>query len=164
MGVYALNTHNMAGKGTVMTLTDCEITGDVKAYDYQRSCAVTLKDTVWSGAYETWDKDEWDAAWSAECAADPKCYWLLDENYNQGTESVTSLTVGAGAEWIVTGVSDMDSLTVEAGGVIRGTVYVDGVETDVSAGGSWSGAITVEPEAAGSVQLDVAALKAALGL
>ena len=164
MGVYALNTHNMAGKGTVMTLTDCGLSGDIKAYDYQRSCAVTLEDTVWSGAYETWDKDEWDAAWSAECAADPKCYWLLDENYNQGTESVTSLTVGAGSEWIVTGSSDMDSLTVEAGGVIRGTVYVDGVETDVSAGGSWTGAITVEPETAESVQLDVAALKAALGL
>ena len=164
MGVYALNTHDMTGKGTVMTITDCEISGDIKAYDYQRSCAVTLVDTVWSGAYETWDKDEWDAAWSAECAADEKCYWLLDKNYNQGTESVTSLTVGAGAEWIVTGESDMDSLTVEAGGLIRGTVYVDGVETDVSAGGTWTGVVTVEPEAEDSFEFDLAALKAALGL
>ena len=168
MGVYALNSHDMSGKGTVMTLTDCELSGDIKAYDYQRSCAVTLTDTVWSGAYETWDKAEWDAAWSAECAADPKCYWLLDENYNQGTESVTSLTVGAGSQWIVTGSSDMDSLTVEAGGIIRGTVYVDGVETDVSAGGSWTGVITVEPleeqSQSQTLILDIEALKAALGL
>ncbi len=146
MGVFAYNTHDMTGKGTVLTLTDCDIAGDVCAYDYQRSCAVTLEDSVWSGAYRTWDKDEWDAVWSADCAADPKCYWLLDEAvYNLGTESVTGLTVGAGSVWKVTGASDMDTLTVEQGGVIEGTVYVDGVETDVTGGGTWTGAITVEP-------------------
>ena len=146
MGVFAYNTHDMTGKGTVLTLTDCDMAGDVCAYDYQRSCAVTLEDSVWSGAYRTWDKDEWDAAWSADCAADPKCYWLLDEAvYNLGTESVTGLTVGAGSVWKVTGASDMDTLTVEQGGVIEGTVYVDGVETDVSEGGTWTGVITVEP-------------------
>lgn len=163
MGVYALSSHDMTGKGTVMTLTDCEISGDIKAYDYQRSCAVTLTDTVWSGAYETWDKDEWDAVWSAECAADPKCYWLLDESYNQGQQSVTSLTVGEGSEWIVTGASDMDCLTVEPGGSIRGTVYVNGVETDVSAGGSWTGTVTAEP-AASAGEPDWEALREALGL
>lgn len=148
MGVYALNTHDMTGKGTVLTLTDCEIAGDILAYDYQRSCAAALENTVWSGAFVTWDKDEWDAAWSEECAGDPKCYWLLDEEtYNTGTESVTSLTVGAGSVWNVTGESDMDSLTVEAGGAIHGTVYVDGVVTDVSAGGTWTGGITVLPDA-----------------
>ena len=127
MGVYALNTHDMTGKGTMLTLTDCGIAGDVCAYDYQRSCAVTLENTVWTGAYRTWDKDEWDSAWSDACAQDAKCYWLLDENaYNTGTESVTSLTVGAGSIWNVSGESDMDMLTTEAGAVINGTVYVDG--------------------------------------
>ncbi len=164
MGVYALNTHDMSGKGTVLTVTDCELSGDVKAYDYQRSCAVTLVDSIWSGAFETWDKAEWDAAWSADCAADPKCYWLLDENYNDGSQSLTSLTVGAGSEWVVTGPSDMDSLTVESGGEIRGSVYVDGVETDVSAGGVWTGAIEVLPAEAEPQTIDIAALKAALGL
>ncbi len=149
MGVYALNTHDMTGKGTVLTLTDCEIAGDVCAYDYQRSCAVTLEDTVWSGAYRTWDKDEWDAAWSADCAADAKCYWLLDEAaYNTGTESVTSLTVGAGSVWNVTGESDMDVLTVEPGGVINGAVYAGGAPVDVTAGGTWE-AVTVSPAASG---------------
>ena len=146
MGVFAYNTHDMTGKGTAMTITDCEITGDVCAYDYQRSCAVTLETSVWSGAYRTWDKDEWDAAWSADCASDSKCYWLLDETvYNLGTESVTGLTVGEGSVWIVTGASNMDTLTVEPGGIIEGIVFVDGVETDVSAGGTWTGIITAEP-------------------
>ena len=146
MGVYALSTHDMTGKGTVMTLTDCEIGGDVCAYDYQRSCAVTLEGTTWSGAFRTWDKDEWDEAWSDACAQDPKCYWLLDEEtYNTGTESVTSLTVDAASVWNVTGESEMDVLTVEPGGVIRGVVYVNGVVTDISAGGTWSGIVTVLP-------------------
>ena len=149
MGVYALKTHDMTGKGTVLTLTDCSIAGDIRAFDYQRSCAAALKNTVWSGAFVTWDKAEWDAAWSDACAEDPKCYWLLDaETYNTGTESVTSLTVDAGSVWNVTGASDMDSLTVEPGGVVNGTVTVDGALTDVSAGGSWTGEIVVTPSAA----------------
>ena len=148
MGVYALNTHDMTGKGTALTLTDCDISGDICAYDYQRSCAAVLEETVWSGAFVTWDKGEWDAAWSDACAQDAKCYWLLDENaYNTGTESVASLTVGAGSVWNVAGASDMDSLTVEPGGVINGTVYVNGVLTDTSAGGSWQGVVTVMPSA-----------------
>ncbi len=146
MGVYALNTHDMTGKGTVLTLTDCDIAGDICVCDYQRSCAAALENTVWSGAYITWDKAEWDAAWSEACARDGKCYWLLDENtYNTGTESVTSLTVDGDSVWNVTGVSDMDSLTVEAGGIINGTVTVNGAATDVSAGGSWEGEIIVTP-------------------
>jgi len=149
MGVYALKTHDMTGKGTVLTLTDCSIVGDIRAFDYQRSCAAALEDTVWSGAFVTWDKAEWDAAWSDACAEDPKCYWLLDaETYNTGTESVTSLTVDAGSVWNVTGASDMDSLTVEPGGVVNGTVTVDGALTDVSAGGSWTGEIVVTPSGA----------------
>ena len=150
MGVYALKSHDMTGKGTVLTLTDCDIAGDIRAYDYQRSCAAVLESTVWTGAFITWDKAEWDAAWSADCAEDPKCYWLLDEEiYNTGTESVTSLTVGTGSVWNVTGESDMDSLTVEPGGVIHGIVTVDGVGADTSAGGSWEGGIVVTPAASG---------------
>ncbi len=150
MGVYALKSHDMTGKGTVLTLTDCGISGDIRAYDYQRSCAAVLENSVWTGAFVTWDKAEWDAAWSDACAQDPKCYWLLDADaYNTGTESVTSLTVGAGSVWNVSGVSDMDCLTVEPGGIVNGTVTVDGVLTDVSAGGSWTGDVVVTPMASG---------------
>lgn len=149
MGVYALKSHDMTGKGTALALTDCDIAGDIRAYDYQRSCAATLENTVWTGAFITWDKAEWDAAWSDACAQDPKCFWLLDEEaYNTGTESVTSLSVGSGSVWNVTGASDMDSLTVEPGGTINGTVYVNGVITDISAGGSWTGDIVVTPASA----------------
>ena len=149
MGVYALAEHDMTGKGTVLTLTDCGITGDIRACDYQRSCNATLENSVWTGAFVTWDKAEWDGAWSEECAKDAKCYWLLDEGiYNTGTQSVTGLTVDAGSVWNVSGVSDMDILTVEAGGTVNGTVTVNGVLTDVSSGGSWEGDIVVTPAGA----------------
>ena len=149
MGVYALKSHDMTGKGTVLTLTDCDISGDIRAYDYQRSCKAVLENTVWNGAFVTWDKAEWDAAWSDACAKDAKCYWLLDEDtFNTGTESVASLTVDADSVWNVAGVSDMDILEVVPGGVVNGIVYVDGVITDVSSGGSWTGEIAVTPAAA----------------
>jgi len=151
MSCYALKTHDMTGRGTVMTLTDCDIRGDVKAYDYQRSCAVDLVNTVWSGAYETWTKAEWDAAWSAEAKADPLCYWVLDpETYHDGTGSVSALTVDGSSRWTVTGESRLNALTVAPGGVIDGVVYVDGVQTDVTGGGSWAGDITVSPAASRS--------------
>ncbi len=146
MSCYALTTHDMTGKGTVMTLTDCTIAGDVKAYDYQRSCAVKLAGSTWSGAFDAWTKAQWDAVWSDEDKADPLCYWVLDpEVYNTGTESVSSLTVDGASRWLVTGESRLTELTVEPGGVVDGTVYVNGAETDVSGGGTWTGEITVSP-------------------
>lgn len=148
MSCYALTSHDMTGRGTDMTLTDCEIAGDVKAYDYQRNCTVNLVGTVWSGAYETWTKADWDAVWSEEAKADPLCYWVLDPAvYHDGTGNGSSLTLDGGSTWIVTGESELASLTVAPGGVIDGAVYVDGVLTDVTAGGAWTGAITVTPAA-----------------
>jgi len=146
MSCYALKEHDMTGRGTMMTLTDCAIAGDVKAYDYQRSCAVELVGTTWSGAYETWTKDEWDAVWSDAAKADPLCYWVLDPAvYHDGTGSVSSLSIDGGSTWIVTGESCLTSLTVAPGGAVEGTVAVDGVATDVSAGGEWTGSIVVTP-------------------
>ena len=148
MSCYALTSHDMTGRGTDMTLTDCDISGDVKAYDYQRNCTVNLVNSVWSGAYETWTKAEWDAAWSDEAKADELCYWVLDpETYHDGTGNGSTLTVDAASRWIVTGDSRLVSLTVEPGGVIDGVVSVDGVPTDVSDGGTWTGDITVTPAA-----------------
>lgn len=138
----------MTGRGTALTLTDCDIAGDVKAFDYQRSCTVTLQSAVWSGAYEVWDKDDWDAAWSDEARADPLCYWVLDSSiYHDGTGSVYALVIDEGSVWTVTGPSSLTSLTVAPGGVIEGTVTVDGAPVDTSAGGSWAGDITVLPAA-----------------
>lgn len=149
MSAYALTSHDMTGRGTDLTITDCDIAGDVKAYDYQRNCVVNLVNSIWSGAYETWDKDTWDAVWSEECKADELCYWVLDpETYHTGEGNGSTLTVDGTSVWNVTGESQLSWLTVEAGGVINGTVTVNGAAVDTSAGGSWEGEILVTPFAA----------------
>jgi len=148
MSAFALASHEMNDRGTDMTLTDCDITGDVKAYDYQRNCVVNLVNTTWSGAYETWDKDTWDAVWSEECKADPICYWVLDgETYHTGDGNGSTLTMDGTSVWNVTGNSQLSRLTTEAGALIHGTVTVNGEPTDVSGGGIWEGDILVHPAA-----------------
>ena len=149
MSAYALTSHDMTGRGTDLTITDCDIAGDVKAYDYQRNCVVNLVNTTWSGAYETWDKDTWDAVWSEECKADELCCWVLDpETYHTGAGNGSTLTLDSSSVWNVTGNSQLTWLTVEAGGVINGTVTVDGKTVDVTAGGTWEGEILVRPATA----------------
>ena len=148
MSCFALTSHDMTGRGTDMTLTDCVIAGDVKAYDYQRNCTVNLVNTAWSGAYETWTKADWDAAWSDEAKADPLCCWVLDPAvYHDGTGNGSALNIDGGSVWTVTGESSLSALTVAPGGVIDGTVYVNGAAVDVTGGGEWTGEITVSPAA-----------------
>lgn len=150
MSCYALNTHDMTGRGTVMTLRDCTASGDVKAYDYQRNCTVNLVNTTWSGAYETWNQAQWNAVWSDDARSDELCYWILDgETYHDGTGNGSALTLDAGSTWNVTGNSQLVSLTVDAGGIVNGIVTVDGVVVDTSTGGTWSGDILVTPVASG---------------
>ena len=148
MSAYALASHDMTGRGTTLTVTDCDIAGDVKAYDYQRNCAVQLISATWSGAYETWDKAAWDSVWSEECRADPLCYWVLDGDiYHTGAGNGSSLSISADSVWNVTGDSQLSSLTVEPGGIINGAVTVNGKSVDISAGGVWTGDIAVTPAA-----------------
>ena len=150
MSRYAHADDDMTGKGAEMTIKNSDIAGDVEHYDYQRNCVVTLDNATWSGAYNAYDKAQWDALWSEECKADASCYWILDtEKYFDGTGTTATMNVGAGSTWNVTGESRIDALTVEAGGVVNGTVTVDGAVVDVTAGGTWAGDIVIAP-AAGS--------------
>ena len=150
MSRYAHADDDMTGKGADLTIKNSDIAGDVEHYDYQRNCVVTLENATWSGAYNAYDKAQWDALWSEDCKADASCYWILDtEKYFDGTGTTATMNVGAGSTWNVTGESRIDALTVEAGGVVNGTVTVDGAVVDVAAGGSWAGEIVVTP-AAGS--------------
>ena len=148
MSRYAHADDDMTGKGTELTIKNSDLSGDVRHYDYQRNCAVTLDNAVWSGAYTTMDKAEWDALWSEQCKADSACYWILDtEKYHDGTGTSAAMTVGAGSVWNVTGESAIDLLTVEAGGIVNGTVTVDGEAVDTAEGGHWEGDIVITPTA-----------------
>ena len=148
MSRYAHADDDMAGKGAELTIKNSDISGDVKHYDYQRNCVVTLDNATWTGAYTTMDKAAWDALWSDECKADSACYWILDtEKYHDGTGNTAAMNVGADATWIVTGESRIDLLTVEAGGIINGVVTVGGEVVNTVAGGSWEGDIVITPAA-----------------
>ncbi len=149
MSRYALAADDMSEKYVELTLTDCDIAGDVDHFDYQRNTAVVLDNATWSGAYVTLDKDAWDAMWSEETKADGYCYWILDtDKYFDGEGTISLLSVLAGSTWNVTGESNLDELSVDAGGVINGIVTVNGETVDVSAGGHWSGDIVVTPAGA----------------
>ena len=159
MSRYAHADDDMTGKGAEMTIKNSDIAGDVKHYDYQRNCVVTLDNATWSGAYNAYDKAQWDALWSEECKADASCYWILDTGkYFDGTGTTASMNVGAGSVWNVTGESRIDALTVEAGGVVNGTVTVGGAAVDVTAGGSWTGDIVIAPAEGASAGGDVFAM------
>ena len=146
MSRYAHADNDMTGKGTELTISNCDITGDVHHFDYQRNCVVTLDDSTWSGAYVTMDKETWDALWSDDCKADSACYWILDtEKYFDGEGTTASMIMDAGSTWNVTGESDLSLLTTEAGATINGIVTIDGDEIDTSAGGTWEGEIIVTP-------------------
>jgi len=146
MSRYAHADNDMTGKGTEMTMIDSDIAGDVKHFDYQRNCLVTLDHSTWTGAFTNMDKETWDALWSEECKADPACCWVLDPAaYFTGEGMLSSLVVGEGSVWNVTDRSTLTSLTVEAGAVINGDVTVNEEAVDTSAGGSWEGNIVVVP-------------------
>ena len=148
MSRYALASDDMTEKFVTMTVTDSAVSGDVQHYDYQRNTAVELVNSTWDGAYVTIDKAAWDAMWSDEVKADDYCYWILDtEKYFDGEGTVSTLSIDSASVWNVTGASNLDKLTVEAGGVVNGVVSVNGVEVDVTAGGTWEGDITVAPAA-----------------
>ena len=145
MSKYGRAENDMSGRFVTMTITDSEISGDVIHADYQRSTAVELVNTTWNGAYVTLDKEAWDALWSDEAKADESCRWILDEQYDDGSDSVSTMLVDAGSVWNVTGESMVSELTVEAGGVVNGIVTADGRPVDTAAGGYWTGEILVTP-------------------
>ncbi len=147
MSKYGRATDDMAGRFVNLTIAESVLEGDIIHADYQRSTSVTLENATWSGAYITLDKAAWDALWSDTAKADDACYWILDDTYDDGSDSVSVMTVGAGSVWNVTGASDLSELTVEAGGVVNGVVTVDGSPVDTAAGGHWTGAVAVSPAA-----------------
>lgn len=134
-------------QGTVADISNSEISGDIKNYDYQRKMTVNLDNVQWTGAYKTWDKETWDAAWTDECKAAEKCLWILDaENYNVETQG-SILTLANGSVWTVTEESELISLTIDDSSSIVGTMTVDGVETAIAAG-TYEGVIVLSPAAA----------------
>ena len=135
------------------------LVGNINHEDYQRTMNITFADgasltgDIFTGTVDTWHAKFADFA-DADC------------NYYRDTEGYdkiwgTYVTMEAGTEWTVDEQSNITGLTVEEGAVINGTVTVDGVEVDVSAGGSWTGDIVITAAAASAEASGEASAEAA---
>lgn len=153
--------------GTVVRLSNMDVTGDIADDDYERVMHITLDNTMLNGAITSGTCADWNALWlgagyvedytiglasntfgSEEpldafahniAVAEDGSYEVTEYGDDQGTE----LTLENGAVWNVTGDSGLTKLTVEASCAVNGVVTVDGVVVDTSRGGSWEGSIRV---------------------
>ena len=129
---------------TALTMTDMDVSGDVKNYDYQRGVEITLDNTRWSGASLVWEAEDWNAFWGYADGMD-SVYWanLDPETYNTAHHG-TALTLENGSVWTVTADSELDSLTISAGSqVVYGTATVDGVPVTLAPGQTYEGNIVI---------------------
>ncbi|MCD7768521.1 MAG: hypothetical protein LUH36_00150, partial [Oscillospiraceae bacterium] len=129
---------------TSLTMTDMDVTGDVKNYDYQRCVEILLDNTSWTGASLVWEAEDWNAYWDYADGMD-SVYWCnLDaETYNVEHHG-TSLTLDNGSVWTVSADSQLDSLTISADSqVIYGEATVDGEAVTLEAGQTYEGEIVI---------------------
>jgi hypothetical protein len=148
-------------------------TGDILNEDYQRPLYLSFTNTTLTGAIHTYDVEHWNRLFApyagVRYTADPATGLYVNaadpgetgSNFRVADPSAiygwlcpfgdydavrgTYLTLDDSSVWNVTADSELNGLTAAPGAVIRGTVTVDGAPVDVSAGGSWTGRITVTP-------------------
>lgn len=147
--------------------------GNIVNEDYQRPLYLDFVNTTLTGSIKTYDIDHWNALFADYAdvtyvvdettnryvnAADPtdtaSSYKAVDPSVIYGWicaldtyDAVrgTYLAMDETSVWNVTEESNLMGLDIVAGAVINGVVTVDGVEIDISAGGSWTGDIVVVP-------------------
>lgn len=128
------------------------LVGNINHEDYHRALNVSLEDSasltgdIFTGTVDTWHEK------FAEYADSGANFYRDTEGYD--TIWGTNVTMAAGTVWTVADESNITGLTVEPGAVINGTVTVDGVEVDVTAGGAWTGDIVLTAAAAASGEVD----------
>ena len=126
--------------------------GNINHEDYHRALNVSLADSAsLTGDIFTGTVDTWHEKFAAY--ADSGANFYRD---TEGYDTVwgTNVTMAAGTVWTVAEKSNITGLVVEPGAVINGTVTVDGVEVDVTAGGSWTGDIVITASASASAEAD----------
>ena len=163
--------------GSFVTMSNMDVTGDILDEDYERPMSITLNNTTLTGRVISGSCDSWTDFWLSMGYAEDYTIGLASNTFGSEapldafvhaldfsedgteytrstytTEQGTSLVLSADSVWNVTDSSSLNSLVVEAGGVINGTVFVNGIETDISSGGEWTGEITVEPTVMNTVE------------
>lgn len=120
-----------------VTMTDMDVSGDIRHEDYQRRMTVDLENTTLSGNIISGTMEDWNSTW----ANYGQVNWVVDDSFD--AVYGVALTVGKNAVWNVTGESSLTSLTVAEGGVVNGTVTVDGQEIQPEPGTTYTGVIAV---------------------
>ena len=127
-----------------VSMTDMDVTGDIRHEDYQRRMTVLLDHATLSGNIISGTMEQWNSTWEEYGEVN----WVVDDSFDAvyGVE----LTMREGSVWNVTGTSSLTGLTVEKDAQINGTVTLDGEELIPEPGVTYAGAITVigdyEPE------------------
>jgi hypothetical protein len=157
--------------GTRLSMANMDVTGSILDDDYERLMTITLDNTTLTGAIRSGTCQDWNTYWlnagyvedytiglasntfGSEEPLDAFVHDIVINDDGTYTETVygddqgTALVLTNGSVWTVTEASSLTALTVEAGSAVNGTVSVDGQVVDVTAGGTWSGTITVTPAA-----------------
>ena len=161
--------------GTSIAMANMDVTGDIVDDDYERVMRVELSNTVLTGAVTSGTCESWTQYWLDAGYADDFTIGYASNTFGSeepldafahdivmsedgaayeitvyGDDQGTELTLKDGSVWNVTGESSLTVLTVEPGSAVNGAVTVDGAPVDVSAGGSWTGAIVILPAGAAS--------------
>lgn len=124
--------------------------GNINHEDYHRALNVSLADSAsLTGDIFTGTVDTWHEKFAAY--ADSGANFYRD---TEGYDTVwgTNVTMAAGTVWTVAEKSNITGFVVEPGAVINGTVTVDGVEVDVTAGGTWAGDIVITASSPASAE------------
>ncbi len=131
--------------GVCISMTDMTVSGDVIDEDYQRDLYLTLCGTSLTGAVNYYDCAHWNEVAEAEGFTD----YALDESYD--TVHGTYVTLTEGSVWTVTAESTLLGLTIDETSTVIGTMTVDGVETEITAG-TYEGVIVITPAEGASAE------------
>jgi hypothetical protein len=145
MGNFLQAGDNASVDPVSVTLNDMAASGDILHDDYQPDMEITLDSTTLTGAIALGSYDSWFALWADKDVTDAA--WLQDSSWS-GTNSL-AVTLQNGAEWTVTADSTLSSLTISDDSTLSApdgmelVMMVDGVETQLESGKTYTGNITL---------------------
>lgn len=122
-----------------VTMTDMDVTGDIRHEDYQRKMTVELQNTTLTGNIVSGTMEDWNSTWAQYGDVN----WVVDDSFD--TVYGVDMTVGENAVWNVTGQSSLRGLTLAEGAVLCGVdeITLDGEPITPEPGSEYIGDIVI---------------------